>query len=158
MAQIRGAGPWAVVGSYRAWTNLTSPYTALPFFRSPRTFVCAMLTGEMLKIPSLHPANSASRGLKAGPGARTAAFIIGPRPLQAPPPCTPRPALALTCRSSQGGCRRPVGRQCWSSSEPSSTWAWLSSPVEFCTVCSYTLVVAGSHRTRPARALSSCFM
>lgn len=54
-----------------AWTNLTSPYTALLFFRSPRslpishisTFLCAMLTGEMLKIPSLHPANPASRGL-----------------------------------------------------------------------------------------------
>lgn len=34
MPQIRGGGEWAVVDSYRAWTNLTSPCTALLSFRS----------------------------------------------------------------------------------------------------------------------------
>ena len=76
-----------------------------------------------------------------------AAFILGPRPTLLRP--WSRPSLALTCRSSPGDCPRPAGPQCWSSSEPGSTWAWLSSPAGFCPVCSRTLILTRRRRTPP---------
>lgn len=102
---------------------------------------------------SLQAANPASKYLQPGPEApRRCVYPRAPphiAPPVAPPPSKPRPSLALTCRSSPGGCPRPAGPQCWSSSEPGSTWAWLSSPAGFCPVCSRTLILTRRRRTPP---------
>ena len=105
---------------------------------------------ETLGIRSLQPANPASRHPQAGLGPPHCCIYPRARPHRAPPPCKPRPSLALTCRSSPGGCPRPVGPHCWSSSEPGSTWAWLSNPTGFCPACRRTLVLTGRRRTPPS--------
>ena len=149
--QLRGDDKRAVVGPSLRSHFFRSPLSLpvvnrlhLRFSTSAPLHVLCLL----LKIPSLHFANPVSRYLRDGPGAGQRGSYPRAPPPQAPPR-KPRPALALTCRSSQGGCQRPVGPQCWSSSEHGNTWAWLFKPVESCPVCSRTLLLAKLHRTRP---------